>query len=100
MSDYYYGATPNYWTLPGNNSSKNDYRKAVNDNWLYTGLYEWTTSNISDTSKFAFGVGDSGLVGYGYVDRHNVLRPTFNLTSSVQYDSGSGTASDPIRLKI
>ena len=32
VSDYYYGATPNYWTLPGNNSSKNDYRKAVNDN--------------------------------------------------------------------
>lgn len=39
----------------------------------------------------------SGTMSFNYAI---VARPVFNLTSSVQYDSGSGTASDPIRLKI
>ena len=111
LSEYYYGATPNYWTLPGNDqngtydsSTKTwkgeDYSKAYSDNWMNTGLNEWTVSRYSDNSNRAFHVKGDGSVFEGYVVNYSALRPAFNLTSSVQYDSGSGTASDPIRLKI
>ena len=112
VSDYYYGATPNYWTLPGydqngtyDSSTKTwtgeDYSKAYNDNWMSTGLYEWTLSRYSDASSPAFRVSVGGRVDWDIVGAGSyALRPTFNLISSVQYDSGSGTASDPIRLKI
>ena len=95
VSDYYYGANPDYWTLPGNN-----YRKATNDNWLYTGLIEWTISRNSDGSDFAFVV----LVGGGLDDsvvnisNGRVVRPSFSLSSSIKFTSGEGTALNPIRL--
>lgn len=39
----------------------------------------------------------SGTISFNYAI---VARPTFYLLSAVQYDSGTGTMSDPIRLKI
>ena len=102
VSEYYYGATPDYWMLPGFdvNGHENDYRKAINDNWLYTGLYEWTISRRSDASLIAFAVLADGTLSGDAVDDSNgyAARPTFFLTSSVQYVSGSGTLTDPIRI--
>ena len=102
VSEYYYGATPDYWTLPGYNSSGNDYSKAVNDNWLYTGLYECTISRRSDASVSEFVVLGSGSVGDDDVGNSlgNVLRPSFSLSSSIKFTSGEGTAVNPIRIKI
>ena len=54
VSEYYYAASENYWTLPGFNFSGNDYSKAKNDNWLYTGLFEWTITPYSDSDESAF----------------------------------------------
>ena len=102
LSDYYYAAIKEYWTLPGYNSSGNDYRKATNDNWLYTGLFEWLLLRESDLSGYAFRVhGDGAVLDPSFVngDGHAV-RPSFNLTSSVKYESGNGTAVNPIRLKL
>ena len=59
VSEYYYAATPDYWTLPGvdQNGHPNDagtawigedYSKAYNDNWMSTGLIEWALSRASD----------------------------------------------------
>ena len=103
VSDYYYAATPDYWTLPGyNSSSGNDYRKATNDNWLYTGLIEWTISRNSDGSDFALvvrGVGfltdDAVIHLYGFA-----VRPSFSLSSSVKFVSGEGTAVKPFRVNL
>ena len=114
-SEYYYGATPNYWTLPGiddngswNDDSTvwtgNDYSKAYNNNWMSTGLKEWTISHRSDVSYFAFGV----VVAHnGYVYDDGVvhlagyaLRPTFSLSSSIKFTSGEGTAVNPIRVNL
>ena len=102
VSEYYYGATPDYWTLPGYNSSGNDYSKAVNDNWLYTGLYECTISRRSDASVSEFVVLGSGSVGDDDVGNSlgNVLRPSFSLSSSIKFTSGEGTAVNPIRIKL
>ncbi len=102
VSEYYYGATPDYWTLPGYNSSGNDYSKAVNDNWLYTGLYECTISRRSDASVSEFVVLGSGSVGDDDVGNSlgNVLRPSFSLSSSIKFTSGEGTAVNPIRIQL
>ena len=98
VSEYYYAASKDYWILPG----YTDYKKSINDNWLYTGLYEWTISRISDFSDGAFAVFDVGYVGGNDVvySAGNALRPSFSLSSSIKFTSGEGTAVNPIRLKI
>ena len=113
VSEYYYGATPDYWTLPGldQNGHENDagtawigedYSKAYNDNWMSTGLNEWTLSRFAVGSVGAF-------VEFGY-DRQPdnfagsgcwfVVRPSFSLSSSIKFTSGEGTAVNPIRIKL
>ena len=113
VSEYYYGATPDYWTLPGadQNGHPNedrtawigeDYSKAYNDNWMSTGLSEWTVSRFSDDSDSVFDVSSFGCVSVVVVDVSDglVVRPSFSLSSSIKFTSGEGTAVNPIRLKI
>ena len=106
LSEYYYGATPYYWTFPGNNTNKNDYRKSINDNWMHIGLSEWTISRDSLYTNLTFSVSSSGNIGHDFVssgvggDIGEVIRPVFCLKSSVQYSSGTGTSTDPIRIKL
>ena len=113
VSEYYYGATPDYWMLPGfdQNGHPNkdqtawigeDYSKAYNDNWMSTGLFEWTLSRDSDGSDSAFDVADDGLVNDVAVDYSFglVVRPSFSLSSSIKFTSGEGTAVNPIRINL
>ena len=113
VSEYYYGATPDYWMLPGfdENGHQNedqtawigeDYSKAYNNNWMSTGLDEWTLSRASVGSGDAFGVDPGGNVGGADVDRSSgiALRPSFSLSSSIKFASGEGTAVNPIRIKL
>ena len=112
VSEYYYAATSDYWTLPGYkydaSNSDNcygctmDYRTAINDNWLYTGLTEWTISRNFDSQFHAFGVPAVGgvvdvIVG-GSTGR--ALHPSFSLSSSIKFTSGEGTAVNPIRINL
>ena len=100
VSDYMYAVPQDKWTLVGYNSdASKDYRAAISVNWMYMGLYEWTISRCADNSSNAFSVDNTGsvdgyYVGYGAYG----VRPVFNLSSSVNYVSGSGTAADPIRI--
>ena len=97
VSDYMYAAPQDKWTLVGNGSETTDYRAATSVNWMYMGLYEWTISRYADGTGFAFDVFKSGHVGSNNVCNNAYgVRPVFNLTSSVNYASGSGTAADPI----
>ena len=109
VSDYYYAASENYWSLPGYNPNGNeiyldsiftyfndDYSKAKASNWLFKGAWEWTISRFADDSDRAFDVFYAGFVGNGGVDGGNAVRPSFNLESSITYKSGSGSMSDPI----
>ena len=100
VTDYYYSASPSAWTLVGYNSSDatKDYRAATSTNWLYLGSYEWTISRRSDLSDFAFLVRSAGDVYNDFVTLGIVVRPSFNLESSVKYVSGSGSMSDPVRV--
>ena len=100
VSDYMYAVPQDKWTLVGYNSdASKDYRAAISVNWMYMGLYEWTISRYADDSNYAFGVSNTGYVYLDNVgDTACGVRPVFNLSSSVNYVSGSGTAADPIRI--
>ena len=92
-SDYGFAASPSAWTL--RMGSYNNIT-ATNNNWMYMGLYEWTISRNADNSNRAFNVDSDGYVGDGDVNSNYVVRPSFNLESSVNYVSGSGSMSAPI----
>ena len=91
-SDYGYATTQDYWTTYLYNSA------VKNKNWLYLGSTEWLLSPDSSGSNYAWFVTSNGSVGERYVTGTYAVRPTFFLTSSVQYVSGSGTSTDPIRI--
>ena len=100
VSDYGFAASPSAWTTTLYNYDGNDAKgtsiKTIN--WMYMGYYDWTVSRNSDNSNTAFLVLD-----YGYVSDNRVyfdlgVRPSFNLSSSITYVSGSGSAVDPILI--
>ena len=98
-SDYGFAAAQSAWT-----TNLYDYDGAAikSANWMYLGSHEWTISRNADYSNSAFNVNKSGFVA-GY-DNFNLVtiahgvRPVFSLTSSVNYASGSGSATDPILI--
>ena len=93
VSDYGYAASNSYWT-----TNMSSYSSAINNNWMYMGLIEWTISKDSSGSTYAFRVVTAGYPASGFVYLFNAVRPSFYLTSSTTYVSGSGTSSDPIRI--
>ena len=101
VTDYYYSASPSAWTLMGYNphDATRDYRAAKTINWLYGKESEWTISRRSDTTDEAVMVGGIESVDNQFVTVRAVARPSFNLESSVKYVSGSGSMSDPVRIK-
>lgn len=110
VSDYYYGASPTYWSYPGfslHESSTNNYKDAKNDNWMFMGLFEWTITPTSNSSRFIYNIDNTGRVINDYYDdygacifEHNAIRPTFYLKPEVTYVSGNGSKNLPFRLKI
>ena len=99
VSDYMYGASPTYWTYVGSGSSSTDYRAAINDNWMYLGLTEWTVSRDSDVTDGAFRVHNAGYVNNFHVyDFAGAVRPSFYLESDVTFASGLGSMSDPLKI--
>ena len=101
VSDYMYGAAPTYWTYVGYKSSAEDYRLAINDNWMYSGISEWTISRRSDATDRVFRINSLGYVGYGYVyGNDNAVRPTFYLESSVEFSQGDGSEQNPYRIVV
>ncbi len=111
LSEYYYAASPTYWTYPGYNDDKNDYRAAIDDNWMYNDTGFYTISAASDIpSNHVFLVqrdlySSDGLQYGGYVESIypqaalNVY-PSFILLSSVKISGGTGTESDPYRIEL
>ena len=99
VSDYGYAADPSYWTTQMYREDGQDYRLAATSNWMYMGLWEWTISRISGNMFNLFGMGVIGYVGSGHVSTNfNAVRPVFYLSSNVDYASGNGTITNPIRI--
>ena len=95
-SDYGFAAAPSAWTTILDNY---DGVAIKSVNWMYRGLYEWTISRFADNSYRAFIVKHTGDVNGRNVDTYALaVRPVFYLSSSVNYVSGSGGATDPITI--
>ena len=94
VTDYGFAAGPSGWkTVLGS------YDSNKTTNWLYLGSTEWTISRNSDGTSNAFNIYSGGNVnGYGSVTSDYAVRPVFNLLSSTNYVSGSGSMSDPVRI--
>ena len=99
-SDYGFAASPSAWTKTlynyGGNDANGTLIKTIN--WMYMGVWEWTISRSSVDSNYAFIVYGDGSVGNSNVSSSNGVRPSFNLSSSITYVSGSGSAVDPILI--
>ena len=99
VHDYGYAASPNYW-----NTGLDNYSTAANSNWLYIGIREGTIIQSCCCGFAAVEITSSGNVddgGYWFCEQYSYnIRPVFYLTSDVQYSSGSGTISDPIRIVV
>ena len=92
-SDYGFAASPSAWS-----TTLFDYAGKKTINWMYMGYYDWTISPNSAYSNRAFLVNGGGNVGYSHVSYSNGVRPSFSLSSSITYVSGSGSAVDPILI--
>ena len=93
-SDYGFAAAPSAWAT---NLINYDGAAIKSVNWMYLGANEWTISRYVGTSLGAFYVSHSGdLSAIDSVTIAFGVRPVFSLTSSVNYASGSGSATDPI----
>ena len=97
VSDYGYGTTLENWS-----TNLSDYSGAIENNWLYWGAFEWTITRRSDstTSSAVFLIIPAGDIAAQRPPTSPNVRPTFYLDSSVQYISGTGSESDPIRLSV
>ena len=100
VTDYGFAASPSAWTTTLNNYDGNDAKgtsiKTIN--WMYMGYYDWMISRHSGNSGSAFLVLSDGFVDNYYVSSDYGVRPSFNLSSSITYVSGSGSAVDPILI--
>ena len=93
VSDYGFAADQSAWT-----TKLDSYHSNSSNNWLYLGSNGWTISRNSGRMNRAFLVVGVGNVGNSIVTTSSVVRPSFNLLSSVKYVSGSGSMSDPVRV--
>ena len=100
VTDYGFAASPSAWTTTLNNYDGNDAKgtsiKTIN--WMYMGYYDWMISRNSDGSSYAIIVTRGGRVSNSAVGIYRGVRPSFNLSSSITYVSGSGSAVDPILI--
>ena len=101
VSDYAFAAEPSAWT-----TTLDSYSAATITavNWMYMGLIEWTMTRNSASTSYINVLQITGYIwGNGgamisYARDAIALRQTFYLKSSVNYASGTGSKSDPIRL--
>ena len=93
VSDYGFAAPPSAWT-----TNLYDYKgEAIkSSNWMYLGADEWTISRWSEIDSRVFGIPNNGALFHNFTYYEFDVRPVFSLISSVNYASGSGTATDPI----
>ena len=103
VSDYGFAASPDSWK-----NTMSSYTSVPLDNWMYMGFNEWTITRNDSYSTSSYRVNSDGYVDenyvssgetiFYYVTNEYAVRPSFYLTSTVTYASGTGISSDPIRI--
>lgn len=105
VSDYMYAASPTYWTYIGMRSNsedvREDYRVAINDNWMYMRLYEWVITPYSGNVLWVFGISHEGNISFFDGGKSSIpVRPVFYLKPNVQLVSGNGMKTNPYRIGV
>ena len=101
VSDYSYAADPSYWTTQMNREDAQDYRLATTSNWIYMGMSEWLIGRTYGSTDVSFDISSGGQIIYNLVNStFRGVRPVFYLNSNVNYASGNGTITNPIRLSL
>ncbi|MBE6140531.1 MAG: hypothetical protein E7172_03225 [Firmicutes bacterium] len=100
VSEYMYAASPTYWSYKGRDTATTDYRAAINENWMYSGINEWSITRASDTTTGSFYVYNEGYLNTGNVSENSGVRPVFNLKSNVAWMGGDGSQNLPYRVGI
>ena len=97
VSDYGYAASPENWL-----THISSYDVARDNNWLFSGVEEWTISPYSYPGSVYIIANSGSIDGYNsnVVDDPYAVRPTFYLNSDVLYASGDGTIDSPIRIVV
>lgn len=103
-SDYGFAAESSAWSTTLNKYSQSS---VTSVNWMYMGLEKWTITRNSGQSEQDYSDSSAYYISsHGDVDEdityylYFAITPIFYLDSSVQYSSGSGTSTDPIRIKL
>ena len=97
VSDYGYAADPTYWT-----TDMQYYDYTNGNNWMLSLNGVFITRYIQTNNNYVFMVNTAQGNGitYGRVTGSFRIFPSFYLTSSTQYISGTGTQSDPFRIVV
>ena len=99
VSDYEFAASPSAWILVGiDDDETKNYGAASANNWMYMGHNDLTISRRADNSDNGFIVSGFGSMWTTDSNYSNGARPTFSLSSSITYVSGSGSMTDPILI--
>ena len=94
-SDYGFAAAPSAWT---STLYTYDGEAIISTNWMFLGATEWTISRGAGHAYIVFCVDLAGYLSSNGANYAFGVRPVFYLTSSVNYASGSGSATDPITI--
>ncbi len=100
LTDFYYGASPEYWRLPGlgSGASANNYRNALQDNWLaHNDEYLISVNKDSNQVYRTFAAGYVGGEA-NIATSQQFIRPVFYLYSQVMVTDGIGTLTEPYRI--
>ena len=100
--DYAYSYAPNYWSR---RIILDNYASHTMNSWLYMGLSEWTiqgggaAAGVNYPSALTLTTSGNLSNSHTFYETYSMaIRPSFYLNSTVQYVSGIGTSSNPIRI--
>lgn len=100
-SDYGFAALPSAWTttLYAYYTADSSGTQIRTIDWLYLGSNELLISRITNYTDQVYYISSQGGLAYEGVGVPGAVRPTFSLSSTVSYVSGSGSVSDPIIIE-
>ena len=93
-SDYGYASTNKACRNQMNSSTNNEYNCKY-DNWLFTGLWEWTFSPYYNNTTNTRSIYSDGRVYVSGARNGHAVRPALFLKSDVVISGGTGIESDP-----
>ena len=99
-SDYGYAST-SLECREKMNSKNNDFYNCKNNNWLFTGIYQWLmTPYSSSDSSIVLGACEGSTVCPGNASNNANVRPSLYLKSNIKITSGTGEKDKPYILSL